>query len=154
MTFKGNVADAFTLYRSSSGSNTGNVTLTANPSTGSATSVTITFSGSLTEYGSLIDGFYDFTIDATQVSTAVGPVDADGDGNGAGNYVVIGTLANKWFRLFGDFDGDGTVGQTTDFIAFRAAFNAGNSFVFDFNDDGDVLQSDFIAFRARFNGSP
>ena len=45
----------------------GDVTLTTNPTMDRRSSVTISFSGSLASSGSLIDGFYNFKIDANQV---------------------------------------------------------------------------------------
>src|SRR6185369_13000527 len=82
--FSGPVVNAFTLFRSLASTTPGpnaNVTLIASPATGPASSVTITFSGGLTEaVGSLIDGLYDFTIDASQVTGAGGNLDGDGVG--------------------------------------------------------------------------
>ena len=93
------------MTRTDTGGPTGNVILSANPASGPANSVTITFSGSLTEFGSLIDGLYDFTISAAQVSAAGGALDGNNDGIAGGSYVVTGTTANKFFRLFGDSNG-------------------------------------------------
>jgi hypothetical protein len=145
--FSGPVANAFALFRSGSGAPTGNVTLLASPATGPASSVTITFSGSLTTNGSLNDGFYDFTIDADQV-TGVG-----GKLNGGTDFTVIGDTANKYFRLFGDENGDGT-SNLLDFAVFRGAFNLGPSAVFDYDNSGNVDLLDFAEFRGRFNLSP
>jgi hypothetical protein len=104
--------------------------------------------------GSLVDGLYDFMIDAAQVSGVGGALDGNNDGIPGGSYSVTGTTANKFYRLFGDSNGDGTVTQDPDFSAFRTAFNSGPSTIFDFDNDGSVQQSDFTAFRARFNLLP
>src|SRR5436853_3762135 len=77
--------------------------------------------------GSLIDGFYDLTIDATKVSNTAGQLDGDNDFQPGGNYSVVGNTTNKFFRLFGDGNGN-----QDDFIAFRNAFNGGPLSIFDF----------------------
>src|SRR5262249_19793273 len=124
--FMGSVVSAFTLHRSGTGGTIGDVTLTANPTNGPASSVTITFSGSLTEFGSLVDGLYNFTIDAAQVSGVGGALDGNNDAIPGGSYVVTGTSApgggNRFYRFFGDSDGNGTVDQSVDFTAFKNAF--------------------------------
>lgn len=150
--FTAGVATAFTLHRSGTGGTTGDVALIANPTNGAASSVTITFSGSFTEHGSLIDGFYDFTIDASKITGIGGALDGDGNGTPGGNYAVIGTTANKFFRLFGDSDGNGTV-NNKDFQALRAVFNQ-PSVVFDFDNDGVVTFDDMKEFRLRFGMTP
>ena len=109
--------------------------------------VTLNFSGPLTEFGSLIDGQYSLTIDASQVKNI-----ANLDGTGAGvagvNWV---SQPGAIFRLFGDANGDGYVGAN-DFILFRMNFG-GNADMFDFDGDGSVSASDFVQFRLRFGGS-
>jgi hypothetical protein len=143
--FSGDPAAAFTLTRNGS---VGSVQLAvasyANNPNGL---VTLNFSGPLTEFGSLIDGQYSLTIDASQVKNI-----ANLDGTGAGvagvNWVSPpGTI----FRLFGDANGDGTV-SASDFILFRMNFG-GNADMFDFDGDGSVSASDFVQFRLRFGGS-
>ena len=143
-------ADAFTLSRNGGG---GDASLTLTPATGPTSAVTMTFSGSLTEFGSLVDGFYNLTIDASKISTGNGNLDGDANGTYGGDYAVTGSTANKFFRLFGDSDGSGTMDFLTDFIAFRNAFASGGpSTIFDFDANGSVdFLNDFIAFRNRFN---
>jgi hypothetical protein len=153
VTFTPDIVSAFTLTRTGTGGTLGNVALTASPASGPASSVTITFSGALTEFGSLVDGFYDFTISAAQVSGAGGALDGNGDSIPGGSYAVTGTTTNKFFRLFGDSDGSG-VTDLADFSAFRSAFNLGPSITFDFDNDNNVGLSDFAGFRTRFNMSP
>lgn len=152
--FMGSVASAFTLHRTGTGGVIGDVALTANPATGPASSVTITFSGSLTEFGSLVDGKYDFTIDAAQVSGVGGALDGNNDGTPGGSYFVNGTAANKFYRLFGDSNGDGVVGQTVDMLAFKNAFGFASP-IFDFDNNGVVDQvADFLKFKNNFGMTP
>jgi len=96
----------------------------------------MTFSGALFEYGSLVDGLYNFTIDAAQVSWIGGALDGNNDTIPGGSYVVIGTSTpsggNRFFRFFGDSDGSGTVDQAVDFVAVRNAFGLPSS-IFDFD---------------------
>ena len=145
-------ADAFTLSRNGGG----DVSLTLIPTSGPVSSVTMTFSGSLTEYDSLVDGFYNLTIDASKVTTSAGSLDGDANGNYGGNYAVTGSTANKFFRFFGDSDGSGTVDFMTDFMAFRNAFASGGpDATFDFDGNGTVdFLFDFIRFRNHYNLSP
>ena len=153
VTFTGDVTAAITLSRNQAGSTqpggNGPVALTAIPANGSMSAVTITFST-----GSLIDGFYNLKIDASQVSGTGGKLDG-GAGPGS-DYVVTGTTTNKYFRLFGDSDGSGQVDFLVDFIAFRNAFaNGGPNPVFDYDTSNTVdFLVDFIAFRNRFNATP
>ncbi|MFL5330334.1 MAG: hypothetical protein ACJ8C4_15645 [Gemmataceae bacterium] len=153
VSFMGSVASAFTVHRTGTNGTLGDVTLAASPSTGHASSVTITFSGSLTEYGSLVDGLYDVWVDAAQVSGVGGALDGNSDGVAGGSYHLVGATANKSYRLFGDSNGDAAVDQN-DYLVFRDAISAGPSQVFDFDNSGDVDQSDYLAFRERIGMSP
>ena len=118
--------------------------------------MTITFSGGLTQFGSLIDGYYDFMISAGIVSGLAGALDGNNDNIPGGSYSVNGNTTNKYFRLFGDSDGSGQVDFLTDFIAFRNAFaNGGPNPIFDFDNSNTVdFLVDFINFRNRFNATP
>jgi hypothetical protein len=143
--FSGDPAAAFTLTRNGS---VGSVQLAMGGYTNSPNGVvTLNFSGPLTEFGSLVDGQYSLTIDASQVKNI-----ANLDGTGAGvagvNWV---SQPGAIFRLFGDANGDGTV-SASDFILFRMNFG-GNANMFDFDGDGYVSASDFVQFRMRFGGS-
>ncbi len=151
VTLPGAPSSAFQLVRQGNGLVVG---LTAAvDDTGAGTAVTLTFTTGPVESTSLADGRYALTVVANSVSGG----NFDGNGNGAAqgspldDYVVIGDLANKLFRLFGDVDGDGTI-AASDFIQFRLAFG-GTSFAFDFDGDGSVSANDFIQFRLRFGGS-
>ncbi|MFL5327603.1 MAG: peptidoglycan DD-metalloendopeptidase family protein [Gemmataceae bacterium] len=151
--FMGGVATAFTVHRTGTGGTLGDVLLAANPASGPASSVTITFSGAFTEFGSLVDGIYDFMADAAQISGAGGALDGNNDSIPGGSYSVTGTTANRWFRFFGDQNGDAAVDQN-DYLVFRNALSGGPNTVFDFDNSGDVDQVDYQAFRNRIAGSP
>src|SRR5262249_30412188 len=84
VSFAGPIINAFTVHRSGTGGTLGDVTLSANPANGPASSVTITFSGALTEYGSLVDGLYNLTIGAAQISGVGGALDGNSDGIAGG----------------------------------------------------------------------
>lgn len=113
------------------------------PSTSTQTILRVTFSGSNTEFGSLKDGNYTFTINGTQLVDALGQL-VDGDNNGTPG----GAFSLNFYRLFGDSNGDRSV-TSTDFAAFRGVFGTGSSF-FDFNNDGQTNSDDFAEFRKRF----
>ena len=121
---------------------------------GSVTVVRLTFVGGAVDNISLIDGRFNLTIIADQFAGI--PLDGNNNNFGQGSPfddVVItgGTTGVKLFRIFGDFDGDGSV-ATNDFIQFRLALG-GTGFIFDFNNDGAIAANDFIQFRLRFGGS-
>jgi Tol biopolymer transport system component len=132
--FAGEPAAAFALT-----SPAGSVQLSAGSVSGN--SVTLTFSGMQTQFGSLIDGKYTLRVRADQVSN-IGPLDGNNDGVGGDDFTF------NFHRLFGDADGNGFV-DAWDFRAFRAALGSA-AFVFDFDGDGDVDAADFVAFRGRF----
>lgn len=97
---------------------------------------------------SLPDGLYKLTVFSAEVNGALGQLDGNADGTPGDDFVLVGTAANKFFRLFGDADGDGDV-DATDFGAMRAAFGT-DSLIFDYDGDGDVDAADFGMFRAHF----
>jgi len=135
--FAGQPAAAFVLT-----SPVGNVQLAAGSVSGN--SVTLTFSGSLTQFGSLVDGKYTLRVLADQVSN-IGPLDGNNDGVGGDDFTF------NFHRLFGDADGNGFV-DAWDFRAFRAAFGSASA-VFDLDNDGDTDAADYVAFRGRFGSS-
>lgn len=141
----GNPSDAFSLSRTGPGGPTGPVDVNVDTSLSTATQTiaTLTFTGALTEFQSLVDGKYDFKIMGSQI-TDLGGQNLDGDGNGS----VGGDSTSMVKRLFGDIDCDGDV-DIADFGGFRAAFNTAN-YPFDIDLDGDVDTVDFSSFRARF----
>jgi hypothetical protein len=142
--FAGSPAAAFTLTRTGPGGASGPVPLTASVVTGNSTVVTLTFSGPLTEFGSLVDGRYELKLSASQVM-GTDALDGNGDGVAGDDYTF------DFHRLFGDADGDGSV-SASDFAVFRVSF-ASSLPVFDFYGDGFISANDFIQFRLRFGGS-
>jgi hypothetical protein len=152
-TLPANPADAFRLTRTGPGTLTGDVTLSVDlsASTTTQTVARLTFGGSLTESGSLMDGTYTLTVLGGQVSgPGGGPLDGDGNGTPGGDSIT--TL----HRLYGDVTGDRFV-NGADFALFRTAFgtalgDAGYTPDLDLNGDGFVNGADFAAFRTRFGG--
>jgi uncharacterized protein (DUF2141 family) len=140
-----NPADAFQLKRQSDNAL---VALSANVINGSATHVTLTFAGALSQFGSLEDGRYAITVFASNVSNANGKLDGNCNGIGGDDFVLASTGTTGVFRLFGDSNGDATV-NSTDFAVFRTYFGLGAS-MFDFNNDGQTNAADFSQFRLRF----
>jgi hypothetical protein len=130
VTFAGDSAAAFILVNSSGEA----VGLTINTAVvNGVTIATLTFSGSLTESGSLADGVYTLTVVSAQIV----------DGLTAGDYTA------NFFRLFGDANGDGVV-NAGDFNAFRQVNGTvATDPTFDFDGDGVITAGDFNAFRAR-----
>jgi hypothetical protein len=119
------------------------------------TVVTLTFTGSLTEYGSLKDGDYQLTIHSSRIhSTNTGrTLDGDGDGISGGEYRFGHPASNAFFRLYGDSDGDRDV-DNLDFARFRTTMNKRSTDAaflsyFDFEGDNDVDNLDFARFAAR-----
>lgn len=123
---------------------------------GTQTRATLTFTGSTVIGGSLPDGNYRLTINGSSVMATTGGLllDGDGDGSGGDNYVRGEVPSDKFFRLFGDLNGDRSVGLA-EFNAFRATFgknqnDSGYNGAFDFNGDGGIGLADFNEFRRRF----
>jgi hypothetical protein len=109
----------------------------------------LTFTGAGITGGSLANGRYTLTIPADNGTAGVINFDGDANGVAGGNFELVGDPAtNKLFRLYGDNDGDGTVGAS-DFLAFRLAFLS-NSPTFDLDGDGSVGASEFLTFRLGF----
>jgi hypothetical protein len=150
VTFPNGTGPAFQLTRTGPGGPAGDVTLAVDltGSTATQTVARLTFSGALSEFGSLIDGRYSLTVFGAQVTGNGQPLDADGNGAPGGNRVVA------LHRLFGDLTGEATV-NGADYNPFRVAFGSGPGnpnyvAAFDFDGDGFVIGSDFNQFRIRF----
>jgi hypothetical protein len=147
VTFAGAPSAAFRLTQTSSGSDvTLDVDLSASTST--QTIAKLTFSGALTQFGSLVDGNYALTIFASQVSVGGVALDGDGDGTPGGDY------AFSLFRFFGDVNGDRTV-NGLDLGFFRNAFGTQTGdpnylSYLDLNGDGVINGFDLGQFRTRF----
>jgi WD40 repeat protein len=145
-----NRADAFRLTRIGPDGSPANVTLAVDLSASTATQTIarLTFSGGLTEFGSLVDGLYRLTILAAEVSGGGQPLDGDANGSPGGDFTL------DLHRLYGDVNGDKTV-NITDLTAFRNAFGAtatdANYQPFlDLNGDGVINITDLTQFRNRF----
>lgn len=119
----------------------------------------VTFAGANTEVGntdqwaSLLDGVYDFKIDAALVHPFGSP-----------NISMLGNMATTFHRLFGDTgapigtpNGTATdyeaVVNTGDNLQFRGAFNSAVNYkaFLDLNGDGIINSFDNFQFRNRFN---
>jgi len=124
------------------------VALTANVFNDTATHVTLTFNGALSEFSSLQDGRYTLTIFNTKVSNLNGNLDGNCDGTGGDDFVLASAGTTGIFRLFGDGNGSANV-DSTDFALFRAVFGIAGP-TFDFDDNGVVNSIDFAEFRKRF----
>src|SRR5262249_11550750 len=153
ISFAGSPEGAFSLTRQSDNAA---IKLSAAVSIDTATHVTLTFSGAATEFGSLADGVYTLTVLAGKVSDVNGALDGDGDGTGGDDYVAVGspTADPKLFRLFGDFNGSGSV-DGVDFLAFRSTLGLASGAAnfnpaFDFDGNGTTDAQDFLELRSRF----
>jgi WD40-like Beta Propeller Repeat len=141
VTFAGDPAAAFTLTRTGPGGSA-TVPVTATVVTGNSTVVTLTFSGPLTQFGSLVDGRYELKLAANHV-IGTDALDGNNDGIAGDDYTF------DFYRLFGDADGDGWV-SASDFAQIRLSLFSANN-IFDFDGDGYVSAYDFFQFRLRFN---
>lgn len=136
---------AFELRRQSDGLL---VALTANVLNNTATHVTLTFNGALSEFKSLEDGRYTLTIFNTKVSNLNGNLDGNCDGTGGDDFVLASAGTTGIFRLFGDGNGTANV-DSVDFALFRTVFGIAGP-PFDFDNNGVVNSTDFAEFRKRF----
>ena len=105
-------------------------------------SYVITFSGAGVVNNSIADGLYDLDLDHTKAHDAA-------------NQLLATDAVFSFYRLYGDFNGDGTV-NNADSFQFSRAFNksagqAGFVAFFDFNGDGTINNSDNFQFSRRFN---
>ncbi len=112
------------------------------------TEARLSFAGASILGGSLSDGNYLLTIDATKILANGQQLDGDNDGNAGGNYVRGNSATDQFFRLYGDIDGSRSV-TVSDFNVFRSVFGRVNP-EFDFDGSGSVGVSDFNEFRSRF----
>ena len=124
-------------------------------STSGYTVATLTWSGVQTLNGSLVDGNYQLTIDATKVhDTALGTnLDGDHDGSPGGNYIFGAAAADNFFRLFGDCNGSRKV-DGADFAYFASSMNkkltdAGYLWYFDIDNSGQADGSDLAYFAPQ-----
>lgn len=104
--------------------------------------------------GLLMDGDYRLTIDASLVSSLGIALDGDGDGGAGGDFVFGASAVDRFYRKFGEGNGNGTV-DLLDFAGFRRAFGLNQddpdfNRVFDNDGDGTVGLLDFAEFRRNF----
>ncbi len=121
------------------------------------TVVTLTFlpGSSVTATGSLADGQYELSIDASAVSSDGVALDGTGNGDIGQDFVFGDDQADQFFRKYGDVDGSGRV-DLFDFAQFRQAYAATEQesryrSEFDSNGDGIIDLFDFAVFRSNFN---
>ena len=149
-----NLATAFQVINKTSGSPVGFV---ANRSdAGGKTAVTLTFSGPGVIGGSLADGNYLLKVFAGQVHAAGFDLDGNHDGTPQDDFTFGAEALDKFFRFYGDQDGDRDV-DATDRFRFLGARGktrglAGYLWYFDYDNDGDVdsTGTDFDQFNARY----
>jgi hypothetical protein len=123
---------------------------------GGKTVVTLAFNGSAVVGGSLEDGDYLLKVYADRVHASGLNLDGNGDGTPNDNFTYGAAAADKFFRLFGDQDGDRDV-DATDRFAFLSARGktrgqAGYLWYFDYDNDGDVdaVGTDLDQFNLRY----
>jgi hypothetical protein len=109
---------------------------------------------SVTSFGSLIDGEYRLTVTATGVSYFGVNLDGDQNGSAGDDFVYGENPADRFFRKYGDENGNGVV-DLLDFAGFRRTFGTspGDSlYASGFDSDGDqtIGLGDFAAFRRNF----
>jgi hypothetical protein len=116
------------------------------------TIATLTFSGDQTDYTSLKDGEYQLTVYGSKVHDSDTGTNLDGDNNGTfGGDRVFGAAAiDKFFRKFGDSNGDRAV-DAGDYARFKMSLGnpAQYKWYLDFNGDGNVDAGDLARFKMR-----
>ncbi len=150
-------SDAFTIRNRATGATVA-YTFPTPITNGATTVVNLSFSGNQTVSGSLNDGNYELIIHPTRVtSVTVHGLDANRNGV-AGNEFKFGNEASqKFFRFYGDVNGDRTL-NFTDFLAFRGTYGKavgtqGYVGAFDYNGDGKISGAEFLQFRFRYGRS-
>jgi hypothetical protein len=115
------------------------------------------FSGDLTRaQGALLDGFYELTIDASQITSNGYALDLDGDTSTSDSLVIGDQESDGFFARYGDWSGDGIL-NVFDLLEFRKTYalnpgEAGYNAALDFDTNG-VGIFDLLEFRKRF-GKP
>ncbi len=136
---------AFAVTKTDSGGAAVNVAV-ATSVVGGKTVATLTFSGSLTQYSSLVDGSYLLTIYGNSIYNGAGTyLDGDGNGTAGGNYT------DAFFRKFGDANGDGLV-NGADLAVFQTTYLKPSNYLwyFDFDGDGDVDNVDAYQLKLQY----
>ncbi len=151
-------AGAFTVRKRGLGGGVVNTIAVASVVNG-RTAVTLTFVGQFVDPGgSLSDGNYELVAKSSSISRNGLAMDGDKNGSPGGDF-LFGRDANdqavatdKFFRFFGDADGDGDV-DTLDAAKFNLAFSSklqnALTYLFDYDGDGSVLANDRASFNAR-----
>jgi hypothetical protein len=123
------------------------------PATGHYT-LTFSFNGPLTEFGSLSDGNYQLHLEAGQVQGGgLGGLGLDTNANGIGGEAADNVVESFW-RLYGDVFGDRQVDET-DHAAFLAAYRSRVGMTnyrayLDFTGDGLIDNTDYYQFMRHF----
>ena len=111
---------------------------------------TLTFSGSLTENGSIKDGECQLTACSDKVHNNVTQAALDGnrDGVKGGDFVFNNHLIDTLFRKYGDSDGDRDV-DGVDLLRFRKSYLTPTIYewYFEFEGDGEVDGVDLLRFK-------
>ncbi len=108
----------------------------------------ITFSGPTIVGGSLPDGEYRLRILADQIHANGLKLDGDQDGLAGGDFVFGSQDNDRFFRLFGDTNGDRSV-NIFDLNEFRLAYGTGRSDL-DYDLNGIINIFDLNEFRRRY----
>ena len=102
---------------------------------------------------SLADGNYQLTLNPSRVSIGGLALDGDGDGNPGGDFVFGDQAVDRFFRLFGDRDGDRDVdGRDYGFLStaiFSTSADDRYDPFYDFDGDGDIDGQDYGQFGQR-----
>ncbi len=124
--------------------------------TSGKTVVELTFAEgpSASSFGSLLDGNYRLSIDASLVTYLDVPLDGDGNGSPGGDHLFGDNATDAFFRKFSDANGNGIV-DLLDFADFRRTFGlttGQTGYASEFDSDGDqaIGLLDFAAFRRSF----
>jgi hypothetical protein len=157
VTFDGLViidADAFVVTKRGTGGGAVGVSVTTREVSG-RTVADLTFSGGFVEFRSLKDGNYELLIDAGKIRNGAGfGLDGNQDGATGDDYLFGETAADRFFRYFGDGDGDRDV-DATDYgrlgLTYRKILGqVGYNRSLDFDGDGDVDATDYGRFSLRY----
>jgi hypothetical protein len=135
-------AIALNLLSQTGGSPTPITNFTLTPSSGSSTSFVLTFTDPSYIGGSLPDGAYEVIVSASGVTSSQG-------------LNMSATQDFTFYRLYGDFQGDGTVNGsdfTTLVTLIGKQTNSTNWYV-DYDGDGTITGTDFTAFVSRLGQS-
>lgn len=118
------------------------------------TVASLTFSGTRTRAGSLVDGNYELRINGNLITDAAGALDLDRNGSNGGTYVLGTQAADRFYRHFGDVNGNRLI-DLSDLTNFRAAFGSNSSSGnwnprYDENGNNSIDLNDLNAMKSRF----